>query len=260
MRLLPFQFYPEGDYIELVSIADLHYGSAQFLEKKAMKHRTYILDHPDRKVIELGDAVENALPSSPGSSTFQQTCPPRQQRQWVKEYYRPMRERVLAVVASNHSDRSDKHVDWTPDESLVDFLDCAYIRWEAVLAITVGAPRGKQHGQQYLIFTRHKISNSARPATILNALLAKTVEVQGCDAYVVAHCHQWLHHPKPALIPDPRHKRMKVIEQHLVASDGFLDHDESYAAQHNFPLASEGQASLRLYRDRHHVEVVRNLY
>uniref|UniRef100_A0A6M3JIW5 Putative DNA repair exonuclease n=1 Tax=viral metagenome TaxID=1070528 RepID=A0A6M3JIW5_9ZZZZ len=256
-RLIPFQFHPEGDFIEIVGIADLHYGSKQFLEKKAMKHRAYALAHPDRKVIDFGDATENALPSSPGSSMFQQTCPPSEQREWVKEYYRPMRDRTIAVIASNHSDRSDRHADWTPDETLVSFLDCTYIRWEAVLAVTVGDSR---RGQQYLIFVRHKISNSARPSTILNALLTKTMETQACDVYWAAHCHQWLHHPKIAVLPDPRHRRMKVVEQHLVASDAFIDHDASYAEQHNYPLASEGQASVRLYKDRHHVEVVRNLY
>lgn len=257
MRLLPFAFQPEGDYLELVGISDLHYGSSTFLPKKAQAHREYILESPDRKVVDLGDAVENALRSSPGASMFHQSCPPREQREWVREYYRPMRDKVLAVVASNHSDRSDREVDWNPDETLVAFLDCAYIRWEAVLSITVGDSR---HGQNYNVFVRHMISNSAKPAVILGAMFAKSRSVQGCDVYWAAHCHQYLYEPLPAFLPDPRHKKVKQIEQHFVMSDAFIDFDESYAEQHNYTPPTPGQVSLRLYRDQHRVEVVRLVY
>jgi hypothetical protein len=242
-RLIPFQFQPEQDYIELVGIADLHYGSAQFLEKKAMKHRAYILDNPDRKVIDLGDSIENALPSSPGSSIFQQTCQPREQREWVREYYRPMRDRVLGVVASNHSDRSDRHCDWTPDGELVAFLDCAYIRWEAVLSVTVGDSR---HGQNYNIFVRHAVSNSSKVHVILGAMINKSRSVQGCDAYWAAHNHQFIAQP--------------MTIEWFVASDAFLTHTASYAEQHGYCLPCDGQVSLKLYKDRHEIEVKRLLY
>jgi hypothetical protein len=257
VKLLPFAFQPEGDCIELVGIADLHYGSAHFLEKKALKHRAYILDDPDRKVIDLGDGTENSIRTSPGSSIFQQTCPPREQRLWVQGYYRPMRERVLAVVASNHSDRSDREVDWNPDETLVAFLDCAYVRWEAVLSITVGDSR---HGQNYNICVRHMISNSSKPAVILGAMFSKSRTVQGCDAYWFAHCHQYLYEPLPADLPDSRHKKMRKLEQHFIMSDAFIDFDESYAEQHNYSPPTPGQVSLKLYRDQHRVEVKRLLY
>jgi len=205
----------------------------------------------------MGDATENALRTSPGASQFQQTCPPREQRGWVQEYYRPIRDRVLAVVASNHSDRSDREVDWNPDETLVAFLDCPYIRWEGVLSITVGDSR---RGQNYNIYVRHMISNSSKPAMVLNALINKARVVQACDAYWAAHCHQYIYDPVPTQIPDPRHNKMKRLEQHFIMSDSFLEHGESYAEQHNFPYPTEGQVSLKLYRDTHRVEVGRLVY
>ena len=257
MRLLPLQFTPEGNYIELVSVADLHCGSKQFLEKKALKHRGYILGSPDRKVIDMGDDSENALRVSPGSSIFQQRITPSEQREWVREYYRPIKERVLCVVASNHSDRSDREVDWNPDEALVAFLDCPYIRWEAVLSVTVG---DSAKGQNYNIFVRHAFSNSAKPAMILNAMVNKSRSVQGCDAYLGAHTHQFAYLAVPALLPDQRHKRMRQLEQHFVTNGAFIDHEGSYAEQHSYPYPADGQVSLRLYRDRHEVEVKRLVY
>jgi hypothetical protein len=257
MRMLPLQFQPEADFIELVGIADLHYGSRQFNEKKAMKHRAYIMADPDRKVIDLGDDTENSLRASPGAAIFQQSCPPSMQRDWVKEYYRPIRERMVAVVASNHSDRSDREVDWNPDEALVAFLDCPYIRWEGVISITVG---DSAKGQTYSIFTRHAFSNSAKPAQILNSMMAKSRSIQGCDIYLGAHTHQYLHHIVPTLVPDPRHKRIRKVEQHFIISDAFIEHDGSYAEQHSYPYPTEGQVGIRLYKDSHRIEVQRLVY
>lgn len=257
MRLIPYTFQPEGDSIEIVGVSDLHAGSTNFLPKKAEAHRKYILASPDRKVIDMGDSVENALHSSPGSSMFQQTCPPREQRLWVKEYYRPMRDRMLGVVASNHPDRSDREVDWTPDESLVDFLGCPHIRWEAVLSITVGDSR---RGQNYLIFVRHVMSNSSKPGVILNSMVMKARAIQACDVYWGAHCHQYLYEPLPAQIPDPRHNRIRYMEQHFCMGDSFMSYDASYAEAHGYPYPTPGQVSLVLHKDQHLVEVKRLLY
>lgn len=260
MKLLPMQFQPEGEFLEIVGISDLHYGSKTFLPRKAEKHRAYILDSPDRKVIEMGDATENALSDSPGRSSFDQTCSPSEQRAWVVDYYRPMRDRVIAVVASNHAARSERKVDMSPDETLLASLDLPkenYVRWEKVLSVTVGDSR---RGQNYNILVRHKMSNSAKPATILASMFAKARACQGCDVYWAAHCHQYLYEPLPADIPDPRHKRMRTLEQHFVMSDSFMGFDESYAEENNWTPPTAGQVSLRLYRDHHQVEVRRLLY
>jgi len=257
VRLLPFSFQPEGQYLELVGISDLHAGSSHFLEKKALRHRAYILDDPDRKVIDLGDHCENSLRSSPGSAVFQQTMPPREQRAWIKEYYRPMRDRVLAVTAGNHEDRSERDSDISADEMLITFLDCPWIRWEAVLSITVGDSRC---GQNYTIYVRHAVSNSSKPPVILGAMFAKSRTVQGCDAYWFAHNHMYLAESLPTLTPDPRHGKVKQKLQHFVMGDSFMSYDESYAEQHGYPIPNPGQVALRLYKDHREIEVKRLLY
>lgn len=257
MRLIPYQFQPEGEFLELVEVGDLHYGSSTFLPKKAERHRQYILDSPDRKVIDLGDSIENALKTSPGASVYHQTCAPREQRKWIQEYYRPMRDRVLGIVASNHPDRSDKEADINPDEFLVAFLDCPWIRWEAILSITVGDSR---RGQNYTIYVRHAISNSSKPHIVLGAMINQSRAVQGCDVYAYGHNHMFLTTTLPMQIPDPRHGKVKVKDQLFIMGDSFMERDASYAEQHNYPLANEGQFALRLYKNRHEIGVKRLLY
>ena len=264
VRLISYQFQPEtlidsehGPYVEVDEIADLHYGSRFFLLKKAMQHREYILANPERKVIDVGDHYENSLRSSPGAAIFEQTCSPREQRAWVKEYCRPMRDRFLAVTAGNHEDRSARDSDIEADEMLVDFLGCPWIRWEAILSITVGDSR---HGQNYTIYVRHAVSNSTKTNVIMGAMFQRAKTAQGCDVYLFAHNHTFIYESLPCFMPDPRHGKVREKLQHFCMGDSFLNYEGSYAEQHGYALPNPGQVALRLYQNKHLVEVKRLLY
>ena len=254
MKLLPFAFQPEGDFLEVVLTTDLHKGAMTFLPKKAEAHRKYILDSPDRKVIDMGDHCENNIRSSPGAD---QTCPPDEQFEWVAEYYRPMKDRLLGIVTGNHEDRTAKDAGIPADKWLTTVLGCPWIRWEKILSITVGDSR---HGQNYTIYVRHAVSNSSKVPQILGAMIAQRGPVQGCDVYAFAHNHMFLAEALPTQLPDPRHGKLIERDQHFVMGDSFMARDGSYAEMKNFALSSRGQVSLLLHKDRHQVEVKRLVY
>jgi len=263
MKLIPLSFHPEGPCIEFVGTFDLHIGSPQFQEKKALAHRSYILGSPDRYTFDGGDSQENAIRDSPGSAVFEQIAPPRVQRDMAREFYRPLKPQMLGVFASNHGDRSNKSVDWSPDEWLADVMDVPYIKWEAVFSITVSDPHKAgmaKQGYTYLIHVRHSVCNGTTPASIIQGMMRKSQRLQGCDAYLTGHCHQWVWHPLTVTVCDPRHKKLKQITQHLVASSAFLSYEDGYAEQKGYAYPTEGQVSLKLYRDERKVEVGRLVY
>lgn len=263
MKLLSFQFQPtelsdeNGPYIEVVGVTDLHYGAATFLPKKAAKHRQYILDCPDRKVFDLGDHLESALISSPGDSAVKQTHTPEQQADWVADYYWDMRDVLLGIVTGNHEDRSERDGGISADKWLTTKLGCPWIRWEAILSITVGNSR---RGQNYTIYTRHAVSNSSKPGQVLNSMVAQSRAIQNCDVYTFGHNHFFMSESIPMQSPDPRHGKVLQKLQHFAMGDSFMARDGSYAEQRNFALANPGQFSLKLYQNQHLVEVKRLLY
>ena len=256
MNLYNFSFEPEGDHIELVSLGDLHIGASTFKEKSAYKHREYILDSPDRKVIELGDHIENGLRDSPGRAVYDQTMSPKEQRDAAKDYFAPLAGRVLGICASNHSGRSERTADISPDELLAAQLGCPEIRWEAILSITVG---NSTRGHTYNVWVRHGCGNPTTRVGLLTKLQRKVARVQGCDAYLVGHSHTYMHEPMTITVPDARHGKVKVIEQQLCASDSFLEWDDSYAEELNYERPVPGKIALKLYRDRREMEVLRLL-
>jgi hypothetical protein len=263
LKLLQYQFSPtelsdeSGPYIEVVGITDLHYGAATFLPKKAEKHRKYILESVDRKAFDLGDHCESALSSSPGDSAVQQKDTPDQQSDWVADYYGPMRDKLLGIVTGNHEDRSAREGGISIDKWLTTKLGVPWVRWEAIASITVGT---KAKGQNYTLYTRHAVSNSSKPGQVLNAMIAQSRAVQGCDAYLFGHNHFFMNESMPVQVPDPRHGKVRVQLQHFVMGDAFMARENSYAENRNFPLANPGQFSLKLYRDTHRVDVKRLVY
>jgi hypothetical protein len=257
VRPIRFSFQPqEADYIELVGVADLHFGHAQHQHYKAMKHRDYIAASPDRYAIDLGDPIENALKDSPGS-IYDQRMRPRDQREYAYDWYEPISDRLLGICASNHGERSVRTADFSPEEWLADKFNVQYIRFQAVLAITVGDSR---KGNQYLIHVQHGGGGAQTVGGIILKMQKTSIKTQGCHAYLRAHNHQWVHHPQTTFWPDARHGKIRKIVQHLVCSGAHLDYDESYAEGKDYPLPTEGQVSLKLYRDRPCVEVTRLTY
>jgi hypothetical protein len=237
-------------------VADLHIGAPTFNEKKALKHRKYILDDPNRKAIDLGDHCENALRDSPGTAVLCQKLSPSEQREYAAWYYGPIADRVLAIVHSNHSARSVKAADISPDELLALRIGCARLV-EGTIFITVGDSR---RGQQYAIYVRHSVGNCTTKSALVNGLQRQTWYNQGNDVYWCAHSHSFLHVPQTVTVPDPRHGKVKKIIQHLCCSDSFMEYDDSYAQTANHQRPTPGQVSLRLYLDRHHVEVLQLVY
>lgn len=253
MKLIPLRFQPDKDHIDITVISDLHCGASSFNQRKALKHRDFILAEPDRYCIDLGDTFDNTLKSSIGN-VYENTLTPSEQRSWVKEYYRPMNDRLLAVCESNHSERSVRDSDFSPQEWLSDITGSAFIRYQAVLAVTVG---DSAKGQTYLLHLWHGSTAAQTDGGLLNALLRLPVRVQGCHAYLSGHAHRWVHHTSTCFIPDARHRKVKHFEQHVICNGSFLDYDATYAEAKGYQVPTSGMANLRLYRDEFQIDVER---
>jgi hypothetical protein len=257
VRPIRFSFQPEeADFVELVGIADLHFGHAQHETYKAMKHRDYIAASPDRYCIDLGDPMENTLKSSVGN-VYEQTMRPRDQRDYAYDWYEHIGGKLLGVCAANHGERSMREVDFSPEEWLADKFGAEYIHYQAVLAITVGDSR---KGNQYLVHVHHGAGGAMTPGGIILKMQKSVLKMQGCHAYLRGHNHSWVHHVQTAFIPDPRHGKIREMSQHLINSGGFLGYDESYSDAKDYPLPTPGQVSLKMYLNEPRMEVTQLIY
>lgn len=126
MRKVEFDIFPnDKGEVEIITIADVHYGNEMF----DLTHFTNVMDycykHKNVYIILNGDLIENNIPSSKGGSVFEQSCSPQEQIGFIVEALKPLalEHRIISVCGGNHdSDRTMKQVGITPTDMIVSLL------------------------------------------------------------------------------------------------------------------------------------------
>lgn len=248
MRLHTIRLEPEGDYSELVTIADMHVGSPQHDAKRAEKHRRYILDSPDRRCWSLADDHENATRNSIGAGVYEQTMRPSEQQEYLEEWYRPLAEggRVLGMHESNHSVRSVNESDHSRQKELAKYHRIPWLGGQAVLKVQIGK-------QAYTIHSTHGASGGTTPSAIFLALNRTRNIVQGCDVYVQGHVHQCVSQWTNCYLPGRAH--LTERPQWIGTAGSFMSYG-GYAEAKGLQVPYSHQWGFRLYRNEHRLEVV----
>lgn len=102
------------DRIVVLPGADAHFGSASHDRVAFNKWLGEIKRKENTFGIIPGDALENALPDSPGGAIFDQVMRPRDQIEQFTEKIRPIAHKILWAQAGNHEARSKKRCDLDP--------------------------------------------------------------------------------------------------------------------------------------------------
>ena len=245
------QCQPEGEYLELVTTADLHLGAQTHDPARAARHRKYILEEPDRLTWDVGDALENATKHSIGLGVFEQTLRPREQREAGREYYRPLADsgQLLGVLDSNHGQRG-KDVDANAQEILAEMLDVPFLGARVVFVFHVGR-------FSYSVYSTHGKGGGTATAGRIKVLERLRNQNQGLDAYIVGHFHSNIIVPFTCQRYEPRKFKLVPHIQYGAIAAGFLDYEGSYAEAEGYDYPIPGQVSIRMYKDERKIEVVR---
>jgi UDP-2,3-diacylglucosamine pyrophosphatase LpxH len=118
---------PNFDSIELYSIADVHWESAEADQGAFLRFIDFILDKPNRYVVLNGDLLDMALTLSV-SDTYSATEAPQSAIDTFAKVLSKIKDRVLAAQPGNHEDRVYKYtgIDVTEHLFLKAGIDIAY--------------------------------------------------------------------------------------------------------------------------------------
>lgn len=233
----------EFGWIELYVISDLHYGNAQFDEKKWDKVKREILDAPNRFMVFAGDAMENAVPGSK-SSMFDQRVPPHEQREWVVKQFSELRDRILAVVDGNHErNRSTRLVGAYPlyDACLIAGIEDVYRPHFAFVDIGVGT-RKKDASQQthYVVYVVHKAKDTKQ--------YSSADFIDGIDILCAGHDHTSKDMPRGKLVYDAKLKQIRQASVEHLDAGSFLSWG-GYAVDNAFRPTSDKLYKATLFGD-----------
>ena len=196
--------------IDVYVIGDLHYGSAQFDERKWNVVKDEILSAQNRYVVFVGDLMENAVPGS-RSSVFEQICNPQDQKEFVVQQFVDLKDRILSIIDGNHEkNRSYKYAGLFPlfDAAVIAGIPELYRPHFAFVDVGVGA-RKKDPSQQthYVIYTSHKAKD--------NKNYCSSDFVENVDLFCYGHDHSGKSEPRGKLIYDTK---LKMVRQATVAT------------------------------------------
>lgn len=250
MKLTSVRLQPEGEFAEIVWTCDLHAGAATFDEKRARKHRSYILESPDRWTIDGGDTTENCLKGSVGN-VYEQTMSPQDQEEWAEDYWLPVAEssKLLGILNSNHAYRSQREADHSPTRHLCRYLRVPFLGWSHVFRVKVG----ENHKRSYNIFVTHGASGARKPSSRMNTLIGLTDVVEGCDVYLMGHLHNAMTFSRQ--VQRPAKDSIVEITQHFGMGGSFVDWNDSYGEMKLLQPPDSSMVAVRLFKSSPKVEV-----
>ena len=205
--------------LKLYNISDVHRGNEccnggffrEIIDQVASDPYAYWLSTSD-----LGEcATKNSKSESYGAMS------PDQELELLEKELKPIANKCLGFVYSNHHKRIYQEAGMSFDKVLAKILQIPYIGMTGCLALTVG--RGT-----YYIIMHHGVGGGTRGNKI-NRAKKFSEQRPGADLYLTGHTHTyeafWLYQK---YIDRKRLKTTKFIAYHQIAGH-FIKYDESYA-------------------------------
>lgn len=204
--------------ITIYPIGDVHLGAIEHAEKEWEAFCKTVADDPNKKVIILGDLLNNATRSSV-SNVFEETLRPREQKRRMVEYLDPIRYSILCAVSGNHERRSGKDADNDPMYDIMTKLDLedVYRQNVAFMKISCGAYStytfAVTHGAGGGIYTGATVNRNERFGNV----------IEGLDCLVVGHTHKGTVSKPSKIVIDPQNNIVTMKHYTVVSSVAWLN-------------------------------------
>lgn len=113
LDLIVKQYPKDFEVLRVYAIGDVHVGSPEFNERAIKKKIQIIKDDPFGVVSLCGDLGDYGLKNAK-TNVYLATMNPRQQQEYILELFRPIADKMIAVVPGNHEERITREVGTCP--------------------------------------------------------------------------------------------------------------------------------------------------
>ena len=203
--------------VNLFCVGDVHCGSSE-CEEELFRHDIEVMANNEHsRLILNGDLLECNLKKSKGD-TYHQKYPPGEQKYIMREWLKPVADKILAIQGGNHDEgRSDE--DSTNIRDLAEFLGVRYTDTEMLLKVPIGKGR---NGKPivYCIYATHGWSNGRMIGSKANNL-HRLSDVVLADVYCIGHTHTQIAFPDEYYVPDLHNNNVRPIRRYYVNSGSY---------------------------------------
>lgn len=236
---IPTKEHPE--FVELLMLTDLQYGSKGFQDRRFQQYSEWVLDRPHCYVALGGDLVDAATPLSV-ASPYENKWEPSEQVMRLVKLLTPLRGRIIGSVAGNHERRTAKGFG-NAGALIASLLGVPYSRGVQLIDIYYGAHK------PFKVSLWHG-TGGARTKGAKAQMLHRFMQQADSDVYLCGHLHDVV------LLFDWRQRRAGKTDVVLdkiagVMSSSFQNYWNSYAEEKGLPSSDTMMARVQIDRDGH---------
>lgn len=212
--LIVHKFPEELEEMTIYPLGDVHIGSNEFDEELFDKWIKTVKDDPNGYVVIVGDVFDNTLKNSRGNS-YDAKMRPREQKFFAVEKFRPIKDRILAIVDGNHEYRSVYATDDSPLYDTMCKLDLEHLFRENMAFVKINLGRKRSDRQwSYVLVATHGTTKTKREKF--------SYAIDGMDIFVTGHEHTPTNDFPMKLEVDVRNEVIREVELTTVVVPSFL--------------------------------------
>ncbi len=236
--------HPQGgkDYVEVMFIGDVHYGSPQCDVVRFQGNLDYCLKHKIY-VFLMGDLIENATRHSVGAGVYEQEFACQTQHEQMVEWLRPLAKSSLIIGShqGNHEERTYKDSGVNVSKALCRELGISYLG-DACWSNFIVGPQG------YTIYSLHGRTGSRFDGTALLAIERISTSFFA-DLVSMGHTHKCV----SSIVLMQRTIGGQVLEhkKHLLITGHYLKYDGGYGQTLGLPISKLGSPKVKFFANKH---------
>lgn len=257
MNIITHDLSKEFKTLEIYPLCDLHVGDDKTDLKLFDNFKKYILEKENRFLILNGDLMNNAIKSSV-SNVYKETLSPHEQKKWLIQELRPLKNRILGITSGNHEARTKKEsdVDLTEDiafalglENIYDY-NCIFVK------VRFGKLLGKEKKPvTYLIHATHGAGGGKFIGNSLNNLENYGLMYEGVDIFIMGHVHGRVSTRSTKIVVDPHNNITREREVLYVIASAWQDYG-GYALKNMLRARCKGPTQIILDGIHKKIEVI----
>lgn len=229
--------YKFDDEIRIIPIFDLHYGSIGCNLKEWKNFIEYVLMNEDVYVVLGGDLVDNQTKNS--HSPFDATIRPSEQKRWLAEQLKLIKDRILCVTSGNHEKRKDNTAsddDFMYDVCMKLDIEDKYRPNMCFLKVQLG-DRNEHNRKTYMIGVTHGSGGGTLTGTGINKNEKFGYTIDGLDVLITGHTHKASITKPSKIVFDSKNDKITMKPFYAITATSWLDYG-GYALRQQLNPAS----------------------
>ncbi len=231
--------YKVKNYLTLIPLGDVHYGSRECNVDVFKAHIEMIKNTKDCAVILMGDLVNVGLRDSVGAGPYDDNKTPEEQYEEILKLLLPIKSKIISCLCGNHEERIRKTTSFDISKMLAKELKVPYLQYGGLHKIKV-------NGINYHVYSIHGSSGATTGAGKMNAC-RKMQEKADADIYLHGHLHSLDYSQQIYYSISNKNKTIEQRIKHFILTGGFVLWDGSYGEMKSYSLSPIGFPKVKLW-------------